>query len=64
MLLEASIFLWKIKKIENSVWTVYSHLLSKVHLQSNLYLQETISNVEINKYKIKIYKRQKAFLSS
>ena len=63
MLLEGSIFLWEIKKIANSVWTVYSHLLSKVHLQSNLYLQETISNVEINKYKIKIYKRRKTFLS-
>ena len=50
MLLEASMFLWEIKKIENSVWTVYSDLLSKVHLQSNLYLQETILNVEINKY--------------
>ena len=38
---------------------IYSQLLSKVHLQSNHYLQETRQNVETNKYAVKIYKRQK-----
>ena len=34
-------FLWKIIKLKYYFLTIYLDLLSKVHLQSNLYLQET-----------------------
>ena len=42
---------------------MYSPLLSKVHLQSNHYLQEIRPNVETNKCIIKIYKIQKLFVT-
>ena len=38
---EASTFLWKIIKLEYYFLTIYSDLLSKVHLQGDLYLLET-----------------------
>ena len=41
ILLDASTFLWKIIKLKYYFLTIYSDLLSKVHHQSNLYLQET-----------------------
>ena len=40
ILLDASTFSWKIIKLKYYFLTMYSDLLSKVHHQSNLYLQE------------------------
>ena len=54
---EASTLLWKIIKLKCFL-TFYSDLLSKVHLQSNLYYKKLDKMLKPNKYTIKIYKKR------
>ena len=59
MLPEASKFLWKIIKLKYYFLTIYSDLLSKAHLQSNLYLQENNKMLKPINRQLKFIKEDK-----
>ena len=59
---EASTLLWEIIKLKYFL-TFYSDLLSKVHLQSNLYYKKLDKMLKPINIQLKFIKKDKIFLS-
>ena len=60
---EASTFLWKIIKLKYYFLTIYSDLLSKVHLQSNLIYKKLDYMLKPVNRQFKFIREDKSFLS-